>query len=67
MSFCAGLTVRNEMSIEKIFKLFVGLVLLFFIARYPENIVAGIQAFVDAASRIADALSQINANTKGTN
>jgi len=55
------------MSIDKIFKWFVGLVLLFFIARYPMNIVAGLQAFVDAASRIADALSHLHANTtKGT-
>jgi hypothetical protein len=54
------------MSIEKILKWFVGLVLLFFIARYPDNIVAGLQAFVDAASRIADALAHLHANTKGT-
>jgi hypothetical protein len=51
------------MTIERALKWFVGLVILFFIARYPNNLVNGIQAFVDAASRVADALSHLHANT----
>jgi hypothetical protein len=54
------------MWIEKTIKAFIGLAVLFFVCRYPDNVVHGIQAFVDAASKVADSLSHLHANTKGT-
>jgi hypothetical protein len=46
--------------VEKLFITFIGLVGLFFILMYPERVVEFLQLFVDAAFKVAKALSGLD-------
>jgi hypothetical protein len=49
--------------IERVLKLFLGGVFLVIILKYPDYIVSGMQAFVDAVVRTADAVVHLKLST----
>jgi len=44
---------------------FIALVMIFFVTKYPHQVIALIQMFVDAAYQIANALGQTNITNGG--
>jgi hypothetical protein len=45
--------------VRNLFVSFIGLVVLFFVIRYPGDIIALLQLFVNAASKIANSLQSL--------